>query len=367
MPGVISPETGEDIHGAALRLLLADSRSPQTRRAYAADLRDLFRSAGVISAEEETGPEAVRWLCNQTTGALALTLNGYKARLVGRGLAESTVNRRLAAVRSLLRMARRLGVDVPDPAGLVTGEHVTPLRNTRGPVAADVLRLLAAPDRGTLRGLRDYALLRLMIENALRRAEVCALDVADLDVRGRRLTIRGKGKGTEKTWITISDKVAAAITAYLAARRGVSECRRVSECRTAAEYLTSNNLAAGEGGTRALFLNADRRSQKEPCRLSPDGLYYVLRRYGQRVLGQPLSPHKMRHAAITAALNATGGDVRRAQKLSRHADLRTLIVYDDNRADFQGQVTALLSDYFDERQIDEPERTGDDRQEQHGH
>jgi len=45
-------------------------------------------------------------------------------------------------------------------------------------------------------------------------------------------------------------------------------------------------------------------------------------------------------------LDATGGDVRRAQRLSRHADIRTLQRYDDNREDLQGEVSGLLSAIF---------------------
>jgi integrase/recombinase XerC len=47
---------------------------------------------------------------------------------------------------------------------------------------------------------------------------------------------------------------------------------------------------------------------------------------------------------ITAALEATNGDVRKVQKLSRHSDLNTLMIYDDNRKNQQGEVTDLLAD-----------------------
>ena len=77
-------------------------------------------------------------------------------------------------------------------------------------------------------------------------------------------------------------------------------------------------------------------------RLAANGLYKIIRGYGRK-LGLSLAPHKLRHSAITAALDATGGDLRRVQKLSRHADLRTLSIYDDNRSDFQGEVTGILS------------------------
>jgi integrase/recombinase XerC len=55
-----------------------------------------------------------------------------------------------------------------------------------------------------------------------------------------------------------------------------------------------------------------------------------------------MSPHRVRHSAITTALDVTGGDVQRVQKLSRHANLNTLIIYDDNRMNAQGEVTDLL-------------------------
>jgi integrase/recombinase XerC len=46
---------------------------------------------------------------------------------------------------------------------------------------------------------------------------------------------------------------------------------------------------------------------------------------------KPMSLHRVRLKAITAALDATDGNIRKVQKLSRHADPRTLMIYDDNR------------------------------------
>ncbi len=311
---------GED----ALRLLLADSRSEQTKRAYAADLRDFFGGQG-----REACPSSVEWLCRLPVGALALELNEFKARLIMRGLAESTINRRLAAVRSLLRMARRLGAPCADPAGLVSSEKVSSYRDTRGPAVGDVIRLLAAPDRRTLSGLRDYALLVLLAENALRRAEVCGLSIGDFDAAEKRLRILGKGRGTQREWITLSPVAVQAICAYLDARAGDGK------------YLTSNNPATARG--MPLLVGMSRRHRGQSVRLSPNGLYKILQGYGKRVLGRPLHPHGLRHAAITATLDATGGDLRTAQRLSRHSDVRTLIKYDDNREDLQGRATGLLS------------------------
>jgi hypothetical protein len=61
-------------------------------------------------------------------------------------------------------------------------------------------------------------------------------------------------------------------------------------------------------------------------------------------INKQMSPHRIRHSAITAALDATDGNVRKVQKLSRHANLETLMVYDDNREKAQLEITELLDD-----------------------
>jgi integrase/recombinase XerC len=57
-----------------------------------------------------------------------------------------------------------------------------------------------------------------------------------------------------------------------------------------------------------------------------------------------MSPHRIRHSVITAALDATNGDTRKVQKLSRHRNLNTLMIYDDNRHQHQSEVTNILAD-----------------------
>lgn len=305
------PAHAPDVAAVAVDTLLADTRSEATRKAYAGDLRYFFRWMG----HEDSGPAAVAALCSLSGGAIALRLNGYKAAMREAGLSEATVNRRLAAVRALLRMARKLGADVPDPAGLVDSEKVTPYRDTRGPVLENVRRLLDAPDRRTLKGKRDYALLVLFASNALRRGELYRADVADFDPKGRRLWILGKGRGTQKEPITLQPPAVAALRAYLKAR-------------------------GNPAPDAPLFANVA-RFEKGEGRLTGRGLYHVVNTYGRKVLGAKLNPHALRHSAITAALDS-GADVRHVQKLSRHKDVRTLQLYDDNRTDMAGQVSARL-------------------------
>ncbi len=62
------------------------------------------------------------------------------------------------------------------------------------------------------------------------------------------------------------------------------------------------------------------------------------------LVGKRMSPHKVRHSSITTFLDASNGDVRTAQRLSRHSRLDTLMIYDDNRQGLQGKASIVLAD-----------------------
>ena len=312
-------------------LLLQDKRSPATRRAYKGDLVDFFGTSPT--------PDVVKAFVGQAVPLLAQRLVLYREEMRAKGLAPATINRRLAAVRSLLKMCYRLGLSSTDGRNLIDGEKTKAYRDTRGTDLDNLKRLLALPDRSTLRGKRDYALLRLLCDNALRRAEVCALTVADFQPDEKRLAILGKGR-TEKEFITLHPSSAAAVAAYILAS-GHKETLASGHKET---------LASGHGETLEregpLFLTCDHRPQLAGTGLTSNGLYEVVKTYGTKI-GLKLSPHKLRHSAITVALDKTGGDVRRVQKLSRHVKLETLILYDDNRTDQQGEITMLLGDLLE--------------------
>lgn len=299
-----------------LQLLLADKRSEATKRAYAADLRDFFG--------EELNPAEVERFVTLPVAEIARLLVTYKGELLERGLAEATINRRLAAIRSLLKFCYRLGWSQTDGRSLVEGERVTAYRDTRGVTPAIVKKLFAAADTKDLTGLRDLALLRLLCENALRRAEVCSLNVEDFRPEQKLIYVLGKGKGTQKEPETLSDRAVEAIQRYL--------------------------TAAGHGNVpdAPLLRNVEPRPEYHGQRLTGDGIYHIVQYLGARAGVPNLTPHKLRHTAITIALDLTDGNVRAVRDLSRHARLETLQRYDDNRRNFQGSVTDRLSNLYDE-------------------
>ena len=296
-----------------LQQLLADKRSPNTKRAYEKDVRDFFRS---MTQAEPTQEAVLEFLHLERPQATAVVLK-YKAKLFEKGLKESTVNRRLAAIKSLVAMGRKLGVcnySLED----VKGEKVERYRDTTGVSPVVFSRVLVWCDRNTQIGKRDYALLKLLWGNALRRNEVVQLDISDFDPDARTLTILGKGKGTQRQTIELSASTTDAIIEWLETRS-----RQI--------------------GDSPLFIALDFKHSGH--RLTGDAILKVVKRYCSKAgVKKVMSPHRIRHSAITAALDATDGNIRKVQKLSRHSQLDTLMIYDDNRGRDQGEVTELLDE-----------------------
>ena len=284
------------------------SLSERTRAAYQQDLSDFARFAG-----QGDDVSALRALIEGGQAGANLTALRYRTHLAERKLAPATVNRRLAALRSAVGLLRAAGV-VSWPL------EVKPLkaqkyRDTRGPGVAGVRALLRATGGDGPKSLRDRALLHLLFDLGLRRGEVVSLDLEHVDLPGRRLLVMGKARGGEREPVTMPTPAIEALRDYLASR--------------------------GNPTTGPLFVNADHRA-KGPERLTGDGVRWVVAELAKRAGLGVVRPHGLRHAAITAALDA-GRDVREVLRFSRHKDPRTLLHYDDSRKDMAGDVAAAVA------------------------
>ena len=316
-----------------IALLLEDKRSEDTKRAYQSDLNDFAQFS-----QKDT-----RAFLAQSTPQIALELAAYKSSLRTRALSEATINRRLAAIKSLLKFAHRLGFCQTDGRGLVDGEKVKHYRDTRGIDLKLMRKLIQAPGKkfgSALRGLRDLAILLLLCENALRRAEVCKLNESDFDFERGELSILGKGRGTQKEKVTVSENIVACLCTYISLKESNHTLLKESIHKSESNFETFAELACKD---KPLFESLDRRPEYSGTRLTPDGLYQLTAFYGAQIGLKRLTPHQLRHSAITAALEMSKGDVRKVKKLSRHTKLETLIIYDDNRENFQGEMSNGLS------------------------
>jgi len=284
---------------------LNTKRSLHTRRVYQKDIENFLA---------DLGTELGKFLTLDRHGAYAL-VSRYKGDLIKKELKSATINRRLAAIKSLVSFAYNCG-HCEFMLEAVKGEKLCAYRDTTGIDPEAFKRVLGGIDRTSLKGIRDYALLMLLWSNALRRSEVSKANIGDFDPVTKTLRIFGKGRGNQSEIVSLGSGTVNAIEAWLSAR--------------------------GEVATdKALFVSVN--AGYKDGRLCTQAIYNIVSdRCKDAGISKTMSPHRIRHSSITAALEATGGDVRRVQKLSRHSSLNTLLIYDDNRKNHQGEVTDLL-------------------------
>lgn len=206
--------------------------------------------------------------------AIALVLQ-YKAQMIQQGLREATVNRRLSALKSLVQFANRLG-HCQWSLQEVRGEPVQAYRDTTGIAPAGIRAMLAIPDRQTRSGKRDYAILRLLWDNALRRQEVVGINVGDFDPQRHTLAIRGKGKGSQQTLISLSAVTTEAIAQW------VEELHQLNRSAPLPLFIALDPAHLGH-------------------RLTGTAIYQLVQRTAQQAgIAKTMSPHRIRHSAITA-------------------------------------------------------------------
>ena len=139
--------------------------------------------------------------------------------------APATVAQRLAALAGYYRWCRACGLSERDPAALVARPRVRPYRRARWLTAAEARRLLAAPDATSLHGMRDRAVLWVLLTSGLRRAEVVSLRVGDVTVIGGRRAFRVITKGGDEHVRDLPEPAWDAVQSYLDARASATEAK----------------------------------------------------------------------------------------------------------------------------------------------
>jgi integrase/recombinase XerC len=303
LPSVPRDEAAELV-GAFL-----SGRSERTVRAYGQDLQGFASFLGLEDVNEAAG-----LLLAQGHGKANAVALAYRADMLDRGLAPSTVNRRLASLRSLVKLGRTLGVvpwtlEVPN----VKSEK---LRDTVGPGRSGVQLLMDALDpRLDSKAKRDRAAVRLLYDLALRRGEVVALDLEDVDLEAGRVAVLRKGK-REKNLLSLPEPTKDALREWVAVR-------------------------GSEPGP--LFTNFDRAGKGG--RLTGTSLYRIVRDLGLEA-GIKVRPHGLRHTGITEAVKAAqraGISLEEVRDFSGHADVKTLMIYRDRERNVQGQLASLVA------------------------
>jgi site-specific recombinase XerD len=290
-----------------LEFFAAHIRNPNTRRAYGRAVGEFCRWAeahGLTSIENVSSVHVAAWV-----------------EQLGREVSPSTVKQHLAAVRMLFDWLATGGVLPFNPATAVRGpKHSTKKGKTPVIAPEEARALLEAIDATTPVGLRDRALIGLMVYSFARIGAALGMKVEDAYVQNRRLWVRLDEKGGKHHEMPCHHNLEAWLMAYIDGTR-LADDPKVPLFQT---------IGRGTG-----HLSGTRLSQSEA--------HAMIRRRAAAVgIETPIGNHTFRATGITAYLK-NGGTLEKAAAMANHSSTRTTQLYDRRS---------------DELTLDEVERVG---------
>ena len=265
-----------------------------TRDAYALDLRQFV----AFCDQRHLGLFEVRRSDIETFGR----------ELEARGRATATIARRLCTVTGFYRYAEEEGLIAHSPAVHVRRPRIDYESHAIGLDRNEVGALLVAAGLGPA---AEHALISLLALNGLRVSEAIGADIDALGVERGHRTLTIVRKGGKTVTIPLAPRTARAV-----------------------------DLAVGERASGPIFIAGDGQ------RLDRHGASRIVRRVARRAgVAKPIGPHTLRHAFITAALDA-GVPLRDVQEAASHADPRTTMRYDRARVSLDRHATYIVSTYI---------------------
>jgi integrase/recombinase XerC len=303
-----------------------DGRSEGTKQGYLCDLKWFALWAGANSPAA-----AVEWLValghgeanRQVRAFLGEMKDGRLLNRDGTRFSSAAINRRIAALRSMTKVARMIGVINWQLEVEVL--RVEAKKDNRGPDLVDVRMMQRAANRkGPGKEARLVrAILALLHDLVLRRNSLRMLDLVDVELApdGRPVAIRVVAKGKrEKVRMSLPPSTARAIAEWLAVR----------------------------GGHDGPLLHGFDRYRRPGTRLSGERIRQIVSQLGYAAgIRRPVRPHGLRHSGITTAMDV-GVKPADVQQLSGHASLDMVMRYYDRRREVAGEVAAKLAALRDE-------------------
>ena len=278
-------QASESSQARLIALVLDGVTSQHSRRSYRTGLTAFFAWIRISGAEAAFSKALVQQ---------------YRSSLLNQGLSSSTVNLRLSPLRKLAREMADNGM--LDPATAAAIERVPGVEKRGNRVGNWLMKeqandLLNAPDSKTLTGLRDRAILALLLGCGLRRAELLRIKIEDLQQReGRWVLPDMAGKGNRVRTVTVPAGVKTRIDAWLKAS-GITEGRLFRPVSKA-----------------GVLAGSEIRDEKAVWRL-------VMRYAKATELGE-LAPHDLRRTCAKLCRKA-GGDLEQIQLLLGHTSIQT--------------------------------------------
>ena len=260
-------------------------------------------SAHTIKAYSEDMSELSEYVENERISAVEdidfFMLRGFIAHLYERGLAKSSIERKLATVRSFYNYLFKKNIVEENPSRMLKFPKKEKKILNVFP-KDDIDKLLAAPKEDEPTAHRDKLILELLYGTGVRVSELVGLNIPDVDFSGRRLRVRGKGK--KERIIPLASIYIELIDNYL---------------RSIPKMLYKGRSA----DSAALVLN------RWGGRLSARNVLELVKQYLREVnLPDTYSPHSFRHTFATHLLGS-GADLRSIQELLGHESLSTTQKY----------------------------------------
>lgn len=260
--------------------------SPKTVETYKKALRQFFNYLALNGIRQPQREDVI----------------AFRDDLKASGLKPTTVQNYITATRIFFKWTEQEGL-YPNIAEHVKGAKLDKNHKKDYLTSSQAKEVLANIKTDTEEGLRNYAILSLMVTGGLRTIEVSRADVGDLRTVGENtvLFVQGKGREEKTEYIKISATVEKAIRTYLKARENVEEGQPLFTS-------TSNNSRGKRISTRTvsgIVKTALKNAGYDSARLTA---------------------HSLRHTAITLALLA-GREITEVQQFARHANLNTTMIY----------------------------------------
>ena len=285
---------------AILQFFAAEIRNPNTRRAYLRAAQDFF-----IFAARRKGGQQVETISS-------LHVAAWLEAMTAAGLSAPTIKQRLAAIRMLFQALAREHIVEFNPASVVRGpKHVVKRGKTPLLSAEETRALLDSIDTDTLVGLRDRALIAVMVYTFARIGAAIAVRIEDVFTQQRRLWLRLHEKGGKRHEVPCHHALDKYLVAYLEAAELWGDPK-------AFVFQTMTRSGARKGTGRQL--------SGRP--LPQASAWQMLQRRAAKAgLDTAVCNHTFRATGITTYVK-NGGTLERAATIANHSSTRTTQLYD---------------------------------------
>ena len=310
-----------------VRQFAEKNNSAETRRTYAAYLREFFAFVRVTD-----GDQALRVNSEGVTA--------WREAMKAQGRKANTVKTKLAAVRSFYEHLKHLGIIEHNPASvyLVPPPKVGNDPKGRALTSVQVRLLLELPKKETIIGSRDYALILLMVRTFMRVSEAVSLNENDFYYNQNSWYVKVKIKGGEVKNVPLPLDVKKAIDRYHFLDRDHRSMVKTKERDGKFVFMPTADKITREDSTANVHLTSRH-------------VWHIVRKYGESLFMPEilkmkkenpsssesqikkafrLTPHDFRRTAITRALDM-GESYRRVMNASRHKSITSIQRYDLHR------------------------------------